>query len=687
MGILQKIFSPFKKALDLPLLSRWSSSVTSVFGTRRSSLYTGWVYLAVSCIKDEIANIKLVLQKMDADGNVTVIHKHPVITLLAYVNEFFTQYELFERLQADLELYGNHYWVLEKNKQGIPIAIFPVMSSCMKAIIDPHNYVSGYQYSMDGVIYTIPKEDVVHFKNYNPESFIEGLSTIEAVRVAVTTDEEAKRYNEAFYKNNAVPSVVLEYPNSLPQDVINTMRKQWENSFSGFKNAYRTAIASGGLKVNVVDVKHADMQYIEQRRFTRDEILAIFKVPPTVAGINEATVYASAKASYYSFSKGNIEPKMRKIVNTLNEFLLWMYNEEGLQFTFISPVPQDITEKTAYYQSGINNGYLTLNEVRTMEGLPLLEQGDDVFLPFSLSPYSRPVQKQVVYKPSTREIAESTAKALAPLLLKTEEEKELYGGQWTPEQFDTLGEGKAKTRNSRMRSYEKQFFNTSQKLFEDQKNRIIKELEKGKKSTKKLVAPDVFDEEEEIGVTIDLFSPLFKEVTEKEGKEALLFLGLDPDDFTINTPSMQAFIKKNVKKFAGEITMKTSQDIRAQLIAGLEQGEAIAELTKRIENYSGFDKARSEMISRTEVMRSSGEAEVEAWKASGVVEYKVWYTALDERVCPDCDSMHGTEVPVDKPFLNEQDQLDMGLEPYTAEINGATLHPNCRCTMLPVVAK
>jgi len=690
MGIFAKIAGAFStKSASVPLFSNIGQQVGTFGMTNRSNAeyYRGWVFRCVSSIKDEIAKIDISLETQDKQGNIEVIHQHPALKLLHYVNPFFTKYTLFERVQADLELFGNHYWLLEKDSKGQPVEIYPLMPHLVRPVVDATAYIKYYEYTVDGKTWPIPVDNILHFKNYNPQSFIVGLSTIEAVRVSVDTDEAAKAYNRQFFKNNATPGIILEYPGNISAYTMAMLRQQWDEQHRG--QAARTAIAAGGLKVHQMEYKQSDMQFIEQRKFSRDEIFALFGVSPTIAGVNDATVYAAAKAAEYTFASRTIEPKMVRIIDTLNEFLLPLFKDtDGMLFRFKSPVPLDLATQTAYYQSGINNGYLSPNDVRRMQQLPELKDGEQVFMPSSLIAFSEPAQKEIRETPAQKERG-AVIKSMVSGAVKAIKDAELIAGKWTAKEFDTMGEAKVKARNSRTPKYEKLFIKTSAKLFEEQKARVLASLDDAESLKMpfelKFNVKDVFDEEYEIGLTIDLFAPLFKKVTDEEGKLAMEAVGLKPGDFDIDTPSMQEFLKKNTKLFAGAITQTTSDGIRAVIVDGLEAGEAIVGIRKRIEEYSGFDRARSEMIARTETIRAQGEAEVAAWKESNVVESTAWYTALDERVCPDCGAVHGTKVDLGAEFLSVAELQNMDIQPYDGGVGAPPLHPQCRCVLIPVV--
>lgn len=94
-------------------------------------------------------------------------------------------------------------------------------------------------------------------------------------------------------------------------------------------------------------------------------------------------------------------------------------------------------------------------------------------------------------------------------------------------------------------------------------------------------------------------------------------------------------------------------------------------------------KQRAHVIARNETITAAGAGQHEAWLQAverGLLlssQTRRWVAALDERVCPICgppDGYHGTEAPLDQPFINERGE--------------SALHPpghvSCRCVAVLV---
>lgn len=112
------------------------------------------------------------------------------------------------------------------------------------------------------------------------------------------------------------------------------------------------------------------------------------------------------------------------------------------------------------------------------------------------------------------------------------------------------------------------------------------------------------------------------------------------------------------------INLTTLKALRRELHLGFEAGESIQKLTRRIEGYfTDNAKQRAAMISRTEVIAASNEGALHRYEEEGIGKSE-FYPSPD--ACPECLALVG-EYP-------------------TKESHGMIpVHPNCRCTFLPVV--
>lgn len=187
--------------------------------------------------------------------------------------------------------------------------------------------------------------------------------------------------------------------------------------------------------------------------------------------------------------------------------------------------------------------------------------------------------------------------------------------------------------------------------------------------------------------------PFLRDIINAEGIAQIQSL-VDNAVFYMQTPAIQRFLRKDGVKFIATINQETASQIQDELIEAVGQQESIAQMKARIQKV--FDDAngyRSERIARTEVLRSTNFATDQAYVQSGVVEAKEWLTAHDERTCPWCGPQDGKVIELGESFFEQGDTVtgtnDKGKKVYLQvnvdDVDFPPLHPNCRCTLIPVL--
>lgn len=118
------------------------------------------------------------------------------------------------------------------------------------------------------------------------------------------------------------------------------------------------------------------------------------------------------------------------------------------------------------------------------------------------------------------------------------------------------------------------------------------------------------------------------------------------------------------------ITSDTANAVREELTRTMAAGEHPTVAARRItDRVDSIGKTRATTLARTEVIRSHADAKLNHFESSGlsdVVGEAEISTANDSRVCEQCAGLHSNRYKI---------REARGIIP---------IHPNCRCTFLPV---
>lgn len=696
-----KRFTSFLKQTDIknPFAVMPKRRFTESFGTtaRQEFLQANksWVFACVQAIAQEVSNIDLKLVEENSEGELEPVKNSDIMELLNKVNPRMTRHELFEITQSHLELDGNAFWMLARDKTDVIREIWPLRPDRVTIIQDKENalLVSGFAYKQrDGNITKLEAKDVIHFANFNAEGDypfpVRGAGTVQAAALVIDTNNFSREWNRVFFQNSAIPNILLKTETVFDPDSFKQLQEKFNQSFQGLQKAHKPMLLEGGLELEQLTSSQRDMDFVNQLVSSRNEILGIFRVPQSILGITEDVNRANAEASIFTFMRGTITPKMQYIVDTLNEFLLPQFEgAENQRFVFESPVPENKEQKLAEFEKGHNN-WLTTNDIRRELGLPETEEGDKILGPFSLvvvdsveqkgaKKQSVSEKKQKSKKKSKEEIKtiEETTRKFVNDLFKQKNRKAKKEAPKVKEREQLDGQQVAKFIDIWKKGISERQDQTEiviQGYFDDQEKRVLESVKDNLKGLKKKEyslkqAEDLLpDRDEEIKIAIDLMTPLYEEFLAESGQQGVELVDID-GSFDPDTPEAVAFVETRGQFFAESINETTYKELIATLNEGIAKEETFAQLSERIaEVYGKTADFRTLRIARTEVSAISNFGNVDGMKQAGAPQ-KMWIVVTPQ---DDPCIIEGEIVGITETFSNGFDQ--------------PPVHPNCQCSTIPI---
>lgn len=672
-------------------------------------VFTGWVYASSRAIGMEIGSIDFELFKTGKKTDERIF-EHELLDILSAVNNYQTNFEFFYLVAIYLEMTGNAPIYLDGCKSDLdkPTALHLFIPPKLKVLADREEFpprIQGFRYTLGSKIYNFQPYQVLQLKYPDPSDPYEGIGTVQSIGQWVDADNYAMEYNRRFFLNGARVGGFLESDSSLDTDQQEYLKTSFEAAFVGVENAYRVLALPKGVKYEEGGKTQKDLDFSNMMTIMRDRIIAGFRVPRTALGITDDVNRANAEATDYVFAARTIKPIMKFVTGYLNEFLVPRYGE-NLYLKFKDPVPEDRAQETEERKASLGGApWKSVNEVREEEGDDPIEGGDEVQIPFSLTPIGAPkptdpnAAKEINKKENkptktrfamnaerrrsvTKSIAEKAASAISDVFkeiseIKSKGQKDLMN--LSDDEYEKIYKGFA----IRVTKFERMQMDAVQKLNAKQKQEVIGNLPK---ITKAINKKDLFDREAGINVLVDLSSPILYDLAAKEGKEAAALLGLG--EINILTPEVRRALDRGIELMSRSYNDTTLDLLKGKLEQGLKEGLSQSEMAGLINNvYDYSDEVRALATARTETFRIANYSTQEAWRQSGIVKTQIWFTAADERVCPWCSPQHGKVISIDDNFYSKGDTVT-GSDGSTLDVNysdvGAPpLHVSCRCYIRP----
>ena len=343
------------------------------------------VYACVRILSETMASLPLVLYRTRSDGGKDRVTDHWLHSLLCRrPNRYQNPFEWREMLQGHLALRGNAYNQIVTNPRGEITELVPIHPDRIRVEI----LKSGeYRYRVTdrfGSETVLPRGEVWHLRGLSSDGLL-GMSPIDLARESLGMALAAQDYGARFFANDAKPTGGwIEFPGSFKDpEAKRVFRESYQAAQSG-ANRGKVLVLENGMKFHEVGVTNKDAQFLELRKFQITDIARLFRVPPhMIADLDRAT-FSNIEQQSLEFVMHTMTPWAERWEASIESELLLDGDDLEIEFDFANLMRGDAASRSAYYQSGIQNGWLTRNEARIAENLNPIDGLDEPLRPLNM---------------------------------------------------------------------------------------------------------------------------------------------------------------------------------------------------------------------------------------------------------------------------------------------------------------
>lgn len=265
------------------------------------------------------------------------------------------------QLAVSLALHGNAYLRTWRDPYG---------HGLVARVLDP-NKVTPFEHSRTGRIHyhhddrDYTSDEITHLRFLMLPGVLPGLGPIQAAQVELAGHVDVTRAGSEWFQNSGTPAGLLTTDQHLTQDQSNDLANRWHNTPAG-----RTRVMSHGLDYHPVGIKPADAQFLENRRFSKTEIMDLFGIPASLAlGIEntDSGKYANVSQDWLGFVRFRLMRYVRAIENALTGLL-----PAGFQarFNLESLLRADAKTRYEIHKLAIDAGIYGTDYAAEIEHLP-----------------------------------------------------------------------------------------------------------------------------------------------------------------------------------------------------------------------------------------------------------------------------------------------------------------------------
>ncbi len=340
--------------------------------TPQSAMRIGAVFAAVRLIAETIASLPLEIVNTAPGAGREPLRRAGQEYLWRRPNPVHTPQTFWELLIGHALLTGNAYILKVFDGLGRVTELWPLDP----AQVRPFWAAPGVKgYAVNGE--ELPAAHVCHIMAFSRDG-LAGLSVVGQARETMGLALAAEQAQANFYGQGSQVTGVLTTEQELSDDQSERIARRWQKRHAGARNAHLPAVLGNGAKWQNVGIPPADAQYLDTRKFTVTEIARIFRIPPHLIGdVERSTSWGTGiEEQNQQFLTYTFLPWLRRFEQAITHDLLPVKDHEA-RFQTRHLLRAKLKERYQAYQIGITAGWLSKNDVRRMEEMDPIPDGDD----------------------------------------------------------------------------------------------------------------------------------------------------------------------------------------------------------------------------------------------------------------------------------------------------------------------
>lgn len=659
-----------------PQVMRWfdmlDATAAPTPGLRPFNAYATFA-LAYACMNFRAAKTvepRLWLAKETEDGE-DWLDDHELGPLLETPNPDMDMSDLLEFTSLYLDATGSCVWLKNRDVAGRVGSLYPYSGDDFTVRTADGRLYGEFTVNTASGSLRVPPSEVVYFRRSDPRDLHNGLGPLEAALAHVNIGNDMRRAITASLKNAIRPGAVLETTGDDPLT---------DAEFERLKETSRTEYAGVVNDGKLMLTERAKIQFLESslkklelgpmQGDVEAAICQCFTIHPGLVGARIGLENAGGMSDsiapaldlYYDLAQ---KPIWNRIERTLTRQLLREVDADPtvrikFDLSHISALEDDVLARAT--EASTAGKFWTVNEGRTHTGQQALDPTDPRGEEFIDKPAPPP---QIVdpnaadpNQPAKDAPVDMEAKAIRrhTHALMEAHARDLHDATLELMAADALAADKARVEHAiGMHSGTKDagtdLTAEERKAIEE---RALQAIEQGKARWERN------------------FRPTLSSVANQAVRQAGSSVGVS---FDLLQPGLLDYVEREAAFLITNVSDTTKAKVQAAIQDGLQSGEGLAGVAKRIEDAGAFSRDRAQLIATTEVTRTrNGAAREQLQKyadRTGLKTTKEWINSADERVRHahrDKPEGVGTEkVAIDQPFSNGLMQPS---------------EPNCRCSLL-----
>ena len=242
---------------------------------------------------------------------------------------------------------------------------------------DENTYIKKFVY--DHSVDYSPSE-IIHIKENSFNSIYRGVPRLKPAHRTMMLMQNMRKFQDNFFKNGAVPGLVLKSPNTLSEKIKERMLQAWVARYNPQSGGRRPLFLDGGLEVeDLTEINFKNLDFQDGIAANEKIILKALGIPPILMDSgNNANIRPNHRLYYLE----TILPIVNKIAYAFERYFGFKLDENVSGIPALQP---ELRDQASYYATLVNTGIMTPNEAREALRFETIEGFDTPRVPANIA--------------------------------------------------------------------------------------------------------------------------------------------------------------------------------------------------------------------------------------------------------------------------------------------------------------
>lgn len=398
---LDDYIQKFLSGEDVPDSNNNTGDLTSKTAMKYSA-----VFACVRVLAETYASVPIMEYRKDSKGDRTITTDTSAYDILHnQPNEEMSPFNFKETSMINLNLGGNA--VAEKlvNRNGELVGLYPYQWDKIQIVRDQTTNKLIYRIRDGSKSKELKRVQVYHVPGLSFDGVV-GLTPIQYSASPIKLGLTYEQFGINFYKNGALTSGIFEHPGALGDLAYDRLKKELKKNYRGLANAGTPMILEEGMKYQGITINPVDAQLIENKRFQVEDICRIYRVPQHLVQMLERSTNNNIEHQSLEFIMYTMLPWFKRNEENANMQLLTSEERKAgyyLEHKIDSLLRGDAVSRATAYATGRQWGWLSVNDIRRLENINPIQNGDIYLQPLNMGEAGK-IQQQDQVKAMTESI-------------------------------------------------------------------------------------------------------------------------------------------------------------------------------------------------------------------------------------------------------------------------------------------